>query len=143
MATKYTSPEGEQFLRAVDSKLTWAMQPLADALQLLADHPAETTALEPWRECIHDAASTLGAAQDELRELVSPDPATSPNNEGFESSKNALRVYLENAIVGMMHLRANGHEITASQVLRLVLHELNSRGFAVVKDGVEYRNIVP
>ncbi|MDR3053900.1 MAG: hypothetical protein LBU53_00635 [Zoogloeaceae bacterium] len=143
MGNKYTPSEREQFLRAVDSKLTWAMQPLADALQLLTDNPAETATLEPWRECIHDAASTLGAARDELRELVSPCPATAPNEDGFESSKNALRTYLENSIAGAMHLRSGGHRISAAQVLRLLMHEIDSRGFVLVKDGVEYRNLAP
>jgi phosphoenolpyruvate carboxylase len=141
MEKKYTPAEREQFLRAVAFKLSWTMQPLNDALKLLDDNPAESDTLEPWRECIHDAASTLVAAQEELREQVSP--AVFPREKGIESSKNALRVYLENAIAGAMHLKANGHEIPASQVLRLVMHEINSRGFTLMKDGVEYRDIVP
>ncbi|MDR1889862.1 MAG: hypothetical protein LBQ81_10875 [Zoogloeaceae bacterium] len=144
MVAKYAPSEREQFLRAVDLKLSWAMQPLNDALKLLADNPdnpAKTDTLEPWRECIHDAASNIVAAQGDLRAQIGPHAFS--RTERIESRKNALRVYLENAIASTMHLKANGHEISASQVLRLVMHEISSRGFVLVKDGVEYRDIIP
>jgi recombinational DNA repair ATPase RecF len=141
MKTKYAPSERKQFLRAVDFKLSWTMRLMNDALKLIADNPPDTATLEPWRECIHEAAATITAAREELHEQIGP---AAPIREGkIESNKNALRVYLENAIAGTMHLKANGHEISASQVLRLVMHELNSRGFVLMKDGVEYHNLAP